>query len=398
MFDTHTQISKYRVLHFLKAMDPAGIEKGIMSLYRQMDRTEIQFDFAVHSLHEGYYEKEIRQLGGAVFRVPSPKGDLWRFKKEWDRTLRDWSHTSNKSQLGIPIAVHSHSAYFSGIVLRQAAKAGVSVRIAASHRVNASAGGIRGLYMKAMSNLIRKYATHRLSCSRIAGSSLFGHDWNPDGKSMGIVPNALDLNPFMHIRSTTRESLRRAWFNSNNIEGPVVLHIGRFVKEKNHRFILDVFQSLLDSVPTAILILAGEGPELQNMKAEAEQRGLLQKVQFLGIVDQIPELIAAADVFLFPSITEGLGMAVIEAQAGGLPCLVSDAIPEEADIGIDRLFRLSLNDSKELWVQQIIDLLQFTRPPVQFIEAALVARKYVASSLYPLMKEIYTYGSAEIHS
>lgn len=383
------QKRRLRVLHVLGSMNRGGIENGLMNLYRNMDRTDIQFDFALHTYQESHFEQEIYQLGGTIYRLPDPRKQFIAFNKQLKAALRNWKERCEELPQDYPAAVHSHVFHFSGIVLRQAAKESIGVRVAHSHRLESGAKGLRGLYARGMRYLIERFATHRLACSAQAGISLFGNQWN---SADSVLPNVIHTESY-RAASSKRDELRRGWLRGRQVQGIVILHVGRFIKEKNHSFILDVFQNVLECEPDAILVLAGEGPLMPGVMKEVESRRLTDSVIFLGLCDNIPELIAAADAFIFPSLSEGLGMAAVEAQAGGLPVLASTAVPLETDIGVKRMFRLSLGEGEHAWAVKLVEISRLERPGMATIEAGLYDRKYEIRSLLPTMRGIYEYGS-----
>lgn len=295
-----------RILQVVTYMGRGGIETMLMNYYRHMDRSRLQFDFLVHRSFRADFDDEIEALGGRIHRLP-PMGS-----RHYWKALGDFFRTHPYQ------VVHCHLNYKSGLVLAAAKRAGVPVRVAHAHTAGMDPG-FSGLVRRLLRPLIPRTATHDLACSAAAGNALFGD------RPYGLIPNALDaaalrFNP--QIRDRTRKAL--------NLGGAYTLiHVGRFSREKNHAFVLDAFAQVRKREPGAVLLLVGDGPlrpELER-RAAAFQAGA---VRFLGIRADIPDLLQAGDIFVFPSVFEGLGIALIEAQAAGLPCIKSDSVPAES--------------------------------------------------------------------
>lgn len=319
-----------RILHVVTYMGRGGIESMLMNYYRRIDRTKLQFDFLVHRDFRADFDDEIESLGGRIYRVPpmNPlKGSYWK-------ALEDF-FSSYPYEI-----VHCHLNYKSGIVLAAAKKAGVPVRIAHAHTASMSAGFSK-LARILMKPLIPVTATHYLACSRNAGDAIFG------SKPCGILPNALNAKTLRfdeQTRGRVRDELGLG-------DAFTLMHVGRFTGEKNHAFLLDAFAELLKQEPQAVLLLAGDGPLRPEMERKAAQlpEG---SVRFLGVRGDIPELLQAADVFVFPSVFEGLPVTMIEAQAAGLPCVKSDTITDECVV-TDLVTSLPITDPA-LWAREIL--------------------------------------------
>jgi glycosyltransferase involved in cell wall biosynthesis len=247
-------------------------------------------------------------------------------------------------------AVHSHVHYCSGLVLRIAWRAGVPIRIAHAHTTEDSCFGspLRLAYRFLMRQWILRHATDLLCTARASGNALFGDACRADPR-VRVVPNAIDLAAYEGL-DAARQPMR-----SELGVGPAALlvgHVGRFHRAKNHRFLIDLFAALR-RWQDAELVLVGDGP----LRGEIERRvlacGLGRHVRFLGVREDVPKIMAALDVFVFPSLYEGFGMVVIEAQAAGVPCLVATGIPEEADAGLDLVRRLPLEVGPIGWADAV---------------------------------------------
>ena len=250
--------------------------------------------------------------------------------------------------------VHSHVHHFSGLLLRLAAWHGVPIRIAHSHNdtrpAEAGASWRRQLYLLAMKRSIQRYATRRIAASRIAAEDLFGPDWAADPRCE-ILFCGLDFSVF--AGQDRRAEARQALGLPDH--ALVIGHVGRFHKRKNHEFVLDIAAELFARERRARLLLVGEGELLRAIEGRAERLGIADRVVFTGARADVPMLMQAMDVFLFPSHHEGLGLVLLEAQATGLPCVLADGLPEEADVVPSLMHRLPLAASVETWATAVLE-------------------------------------------
>lgn len=325
-----------RILHIVGVMDQGGIETLLMNLYRNIDRSLIQFDFLTHSTKKGYFDDEIKSLGGNIYSVVNPfslKG-LFLYKK----ILSDFF-----TQHAEYTIVHSHMNTFSGIILSIAKKSGVKTRIAHSHTTIA-ASNIKTPLWK-FSRLFGHHAiTQYFACSSDATKWSFGRH----ADKAVIFKNAIDLEKY-RFSNDTRETYRNKF---DLTEKYVVGHVGRFNQIKNHDFLIDVFRHLLKKRQESLLLLVGDGPLLGEMQKKVHKFGIEDSVIFLGNRDDVEKLLCAMDIFVFPSTNEGLGIVAIEAQALGLPCFVSDALPSEVKV-TELLTYEPLENGSEYWASRI---------------------------------------------
>ncbi|MHC0037559.1 glycosyltransferase family 1 protein [Pseudoneobacillus sp. C159] len=324
-----------RVLHVFMAMNVGGAETMVMNIYRAIDRNKIQFDFLVHLEEPGYFENEITALGGKIFRIPYPKlTTIVVFRSQLIQLLKDNQY----------VAVHSHVHSFSGLTLEAAHAVGIPVRIAHSHTTSdgKTQTVARTIYLSMMKYLLTRHTTHRLGCSKDANESLFGKELNAD-----VFPNAFDLQAYGQISTHKTKS-------SNLVIG----HIGRFDRVKNHAFFVKTFYYFRKKHPNATAILVGEGPEKDQIEQLVSEYELTDAVQFLGIQSDIPRILSTFDFFLFPSFYEGLGNVVIEAQAAGVPCLVSTNVPKAVDLSLMLVTFKDLQDGPESWANSLETLME----------------------------------------
>ena len=324
-----------RVLQVIGVMDRGGAETMVMNLYRAMDRDKVQFDFLVHEQREGDYDAEIRRMGGRFFRVPRFTGANIRAYRKQVRALfaehPEWR------------VVHGHIGSCAPVYLSEAKRTG-AFAIAHSHAQNYE-GGLAGLAFNLVAHPVRHVADYFMACSREAGLDRFGSTV-VSGERFAVVPNGIDMT-----RYACDEAAHEAAKAEMGLSGhPVVCHTGRLIPVKNHAFLLDVFARLKREFPDAVLLCAGRGELEGELRERARGMGLADSVRFLGVVDDVPRILRAADLFVFPSVKEGLALSVVEAQASGLPTIVSTGVPELAVVS-DRARRLPLSDGAEAWAE-----------------------------------------------
>lgn len=327
-----------RIAQIMGKMIGGGVESVVMNYYRNIDRTKIQFDFICDRDSTNIPKKEIESLGGQVILIP-PYQKIFNYQKELVRILKENNYK----------IVHSHINTLSIFPLRAAKKAGIPIRIAHSHSTSNSKEWKKNLLKIALKNFSTFYPTHYFCCSELAGRWLFKNKIYDKG-NVYLLNNAIDLDKFKFnkkIRKEVREEL--------NIKDDVLVigHIGRFVQQKNHSFLIDIFNEIYKLNKNSILLLAGQGPLEKEIKSKIESLGLEKKVKFLGQITDSDRLYQAFDVFLLPSLYEGLPVVGVEAQASGLLCFLSDAMTKETKILNTTVF-ISLNKSASKWADIIL--------------------------------------------
>lgn len=330
-----------RILQVIGKMDRAGAETMIMNLYRTIDRSKIQFDFMVHSSEKGDYDEEILALGGIIYHVPYFNGaNYFEYTQKWKEFFR--SHSEHK-------IVHGHIGSSAAIYLKIAKKFG-KYTIAHSHALNSTIFSERIKY-GIISYPTRYIADYFLACSLLAGKDRFGEKVIK-GDYFSVLKNAIQSDKFSYSEEIKQRKLQEL-----GLEGKFVIgHIGRLSLPKNHNFLIDIFKEVSQRESNAVLILIGVGPLENELKKKVLNLHLQEKVIFLGLRDDISELLQAMDVFVFPSLWEGLGVAVVEAQATGIPCVISDVIPEEVDINANLVQMLSLDKPASAWADKISEV------------------------------------------
>lgn len=332
-----------RVLHVVRAMNRAGGETWLMHVLRSLDPRLLQMDFLVHTDIPSAYDHEI--IGRGSHLIPCTVSHR---SPAYGLAVR-----SLLRQFGPYDVVHSHVHYFSGFLLGLAQRLEVPVRIAHSHldtsQEDIMAGWLRRRYLQCARAGIGRYATHWLAASQEAGRALFGQTWEVDPRSQ-VLHCGIDLQPFQHVeaRNEVRASLQ---IGADEV---VVGHVGRFDPQKNHPFIVEIAAEAYRREPRLRLLLVGDGPDRPLIEERLRALGIASRATFLGSRADVPRLLMAMDGFLFPSLYEGLGLALVEAQAAGLPCLISDCVPAEADLSPELVHRLPLSVGAATWAELLV--------------------------------------------
>lgn len=330
-----------RILFILSSLDAGGAETFLMKAYRALPPDEYQFDFIV-SADKGCYAQEVLDRGGRIYVIPERRTDLLGAMAGIRRIVRERGYDAV-----LKLADHSLAAL--DLV---AAKRG-GARCLALRSCNAPTG--LSLRARTIHRLLRpvanRVATVKLAPSRLAGEFMFGK-----AKDVQILHNGVDLSYFRYLPEG-RVSVREEFDFGDRL---VVGHIGRFHPQKNHGYLLEVFAELRRSRQDAALLLVGTGALEGEIRERIRRLGLEDHVILAGQRFDIPEVLSAMDVFLFPSLHEGMPNTVIEAQATGLPCVIADTITREADLtGLVRY--ISLDESPAFWTEQVLSVLSKER-------------------------------------
>ena len=309
----------------------SGVMNVIMNYYRIINNN-IQFDFLYFRDSENSYEKEIEQLGGECFKISSPK-NIYIFKKELNHFCLEHENYN---------VVHIHDAIFAKLMYKTLKKNGVKNVIVHSHATKYSDKRISELRNYLICKNIVKYADQLFACSELAGKFLF------KDKEFYIMKNA--INPAKYqFSEEIREKMRKELKINNQL---VIGHVGAFVNQKNHTFILNVFKEYLSKNSNSLLLLLGDGPLFDKIKQKSIDMGIYDNVIFLGKRNDVSSLYQVMDIFLLPSLYEGLPMVGVEAQCSGLPVIFSSEITKEVKIG--KTSFINLSDPIEKWINQIV--------------------------------------------
>lgn len=317
-----------RVLQVVTQMNRAGMESRLMDLYRNIDRNKVQFDFYTCKQDKGKFDDEILEMGGVIYY-----NSTLSLKNISKISSRFKEFLLANSQYKI---VHCHLNQWSGLVLKGAKLAGVPVRIAHS-RTSLDKFNLKNGIKNIIKLPVNKYATHKFAVSKKAGRWLFGEQQLQYG-NIQVIPNSIDVKLYkfnQNIRNSTRAAL-------NLKDKFVLIHVGNLRPEKNHKFLLNIFSEIKKHNVKSSLILIGADNMGGIVQEYAEKLGLKDDVYFMGSRNDVNELLQAGDLFIFPSIYEGFPGAILEAQASGLPALISDVITEEVVL-LDSTVQLSLN-------------------------------------------------------
>lgn len=315
-----------------------GVEAVIMNYYRAMNRGKIQFDFICDEDSTNIPYEEIKSLGGKVILIP-PYQKLFKYQRVLKKILREGNYK----------IVHSHINALSVFPLRIAKKVGVPIRIAHSHSTTNKKEWKKNFFKSILKPFSKVYATNYFCCTEHAGRWLFGNKKYENGE-IYILNNAINLEKFIYnekIRENKRAELK---IDKDTI---VLGHIGRFVEQKNHKFLINIFNEVHKKNINTKLILVGQGPLKKEIEQQIKQLNIEDYVLMLGQRADVNEIYQAFDIFLFPSLYEGLGMVAIEAQAAGNLCIVSTEIPKVAKVTKKMEF-LDLSSPNQRWVDCIL--------------------------------------------
>lgn len=331
-----------RVLHVFKALGLGGAESMIMNIYKNIDTTKIQFDFIVHYKVDSEYTKDIEKLGGKIYVVNDFKGyNFIEYINSWHNFFKEHRDYS---------IIHGHMGSTASIYLNIAKRYGLYT-IAHSHSVKRN-NSIKHILFNLISYRTKYIADYFFACSSDAAISRYGRNILQKN-NYKLLKNGIDFNRFAFNNSARSNFRKKMGIEDDTI---VVGHVGNFKKVKNHIFLIKTFNLFLESHPNSILILVGTGELEEEIKQNCIKLGIRKKVIFLGSRKDVELVMQGMDIFLFPSISEGLGIVLIEAQSLGLRCLVSKNIPDEACI--TPIIKKCLSDDEKDWVNMMNTMLQ----------------------------------------
>ena len=337
---------KVKVLYFVDRLLRGGIQTFVYENIKHMDRSKVQIDFLLLDDGNKYeMEDDLKELGCNIYKL---KG-MWINKVtdffKYGKMLDEFFSKNNDYKV-----VHLHSSSKNYLVLKYAKKYNIKVRIAHSHSIDFQTKNILKKLMGDFLKIpLKRYATDYFACSEIAGEWLFGKKIVKTDK-FKVVHNAVDLEKFK-FNNEIREKIRKEL----NVDSDTLLigHVGRFTQQKNHDFLIDIFNEIHKINQNTKLLLIGTGIKENDIKEKVKNLNLQNSVIFEGFKTNVAEYMFAMDIFLFPSKFEGLGLVLIEAQATGLPCYTSkDVVPTEAKVS-NLLEFISLNDSAKKWADII---------------------------------------------
>lgn len=331
-------MEKAKVLAVLSGLSAGGAETMYINLYRKMDKARFAIDFLIFGDDDAFYAKEVKKCGSKIFKMNSVReSGVKGFCRSIEKCI---------SENGPYDVVHSHIDYLSGYVMKVAKKFNVRIRLAHSHNTFAYThkGSISGLLMIYIRRIINRYSTGLLACSNEAAEYMFGR---ANAQKAVVINNAIDLNKFCD----------KGQYNDIDLDfqrgdKKIILHIGRFMEQKNHKTLIHIFCNYLHKNNNSLLLLVGEGELKDDIIRLVEEKAIQNHVKFLGLRSDIPNLLALSDVFVLPSKFEGLPVTLIEAQAMNVPCVVSDNIKRSVDCGLNLISFVAL-DNINSWTEAI---------------------------------------------
>ena len=311
----------------------SGIPIAILNNYRRFDHNTMHCTFVTNDSVDGEFEKEIKTFGDEIFVLPNRKKQTIKYIKELHKIAQsknfDIAH------------IHGNSAT---MLFELLALKGTCRIICQAH----TTGGIHLFINRMLHPLFISMTEFRAACSEEAGKFLFGEH------TFKVLDNGIDSEKYLYNREI-KEELRK----KNNISNEkILLHVGSFCNRKNQAFLIDVFEQVVKMNPNVILWLVGVGPNMGNIKKIVETKKLENKVRFIGSVNDVWDYMIASDCFVLPSTVESFGIVNIEAQAAGLPCLISDVVPQKVKL-MKTVEFISLNESALVWAQKLITMLDY---------------------------------------
>lgn len=316
-----------------------GVEAVTINYYRNIDKNKVQLDFICDEDSTNIPYEEIERMGGKVIIIPS-YSKPFKYHKALKRVLKEGNYK----------IIHSNINTLSVFSLFAAKCAGVPVRIAHSHSTTNKKEKKKNLMKQVLRPFSKVFATDYMCCSELAGRWLFGNKEYDKG-NVYLLNNAIDLDKFKYNESLRKKKRKELGIKDDTL---VIGHIGRFVAQKNHDFLIDIFNEIHKKNNNSILLLAGQGPLMEDIKNKVKELNLEDSVKFLGQRNDANELYQAFDVFLLPSLYEGLPVVGVEAQAAGLLCYLSDDMTKETKV-LDITKFMSLNNTPEEWADNILD-------------------------------------------
>ena len=327
-----------RVLQIIGLACGGGVESVILNYYRNIDKDKVQFDFVVHKHPLKSFVDEAEKYGGRIYEVTAYTKNIFAFTYEIYKIIKNGHYD----------IVHSNMNSLSVFPLFAAWLAGARVRILHNHTTDTKAEGLRTVLKRTLRPFAKMFANKYWACSKLAAEWMYGKQAVNAGK-VTIINNAIDLDKFA-FNQEKRDKLRKEL----GLEGKFVIgHVGRFEKAKNHEFLIDVFTEVAEQEKKAFLLLIGEGSLMESIRKKVSELHLEKKVLFLGVRNDVADLYNVMDVFLFPSLYEGLGMVAVEAQVNGMPVVASTEVPKEAKI-TENIKWYSLDLESKKWATEVL--------------------------------------------
>lgn len=326
-----------KILQVVGKMNRAGMETLIMNIYRNIDKTKLQFDFCVHTSEEGDFDAEIKSLGGRIFHMP--EATVQNFIKIGS-AVEFFMRENNQYA-----AVHVHYSCVGLYYFRAAKKYDIKYRIYHAHN-SSREKGMHAYLRYMMEQLSIKYANILFACSDKAAK----YNFKNINRKWHMLNNGIDTDRFVY--SLEKRNITRSKMHLENKR--VCIHVGRFDIQKNHEFLIEIFNRVFQLDNTYVLLLLGSGPLKKKIQEKVKHLPCCNNVYFLGNVDNVENMLNAADLFLLPSIYEGLPLSLVEAETSGIKCIISDTITKEAVLVKENVYQVSINDGTA-WVEKILE-------------------------------------------
>ncbi len=329
-----------RVLIIAASLQVGGAEKVARDICLRSDSNAYEFHYVVFGDDVGAYERDIVEHGGKVFHLDSPAKSYRRYMKALKTLMEEYRYH----------AVHAHTMFNCGWAMLAAKRAGVPVRVAHAHSALDTGSRLdKKLYETAMRLMILKNATDLVACGEKAGIRLFGETaYREKGK---LILNGVDVRAFGYDAEKRNEIRRQLGWEDAFLVG----HVGHLAGVKNQSFLLELMPGILERRPNARLIMLGEGDDRPMLEDKIQDLGIDDKVLMPGNVTNVADYLSAMDVFVFPSLYEGMPLSVLEVQANGLPCVISTGVPKDVFL-TDLIHPLDLKEDKQAWINKALSV------------------------------------------
>lgn len=365
-----------KILHIVGAMNVGGTETMIMNLYKNIDREKVQFDFLYYVNDECFYDDEIKKLGGKIIKANSVQNSgVLKSVSELKKII---------IENGPYDVVHAHTLFNCGIAMLASKLAGVKVRISHAHTNQETTFSLaRKVYYKSMSTMINCNSTKFLGASKYAGSFLFGEKIVESNK-YEFLPNFIEYEKIL----SSNKNLRKEFGIKENEF--IIGTVGRFIPIKNQKLILEIAKNIkVENNIDFKILLVGDGDLKDELQRQVKDLGIEDKVIFTGYRKDVYDLVNIMDVFVLPSLFEGFGMVVVEAQVAGVPCIISDVIPEEVNLKMGLVQKVSLKDEVNIWVKKVLDVRNDKIHNKEIIENSLVKNGFMKDDIINQVYKIY---------
>lgn len=351
-----------RILHILynNMVKQGGIESFLIETYRNIDKSKVQFDFlSLESSNDETYEQEIVDMGGKIYVLNIDRKNIFSVHKG----IRDFLNAHKEYDT---VHIHVSSLYYIEDIISVSKS---NVRRCIVHAHNSKQLGPKLLYLFHLFNRkrIKNYATDFFACSSMAAEFMFPKSVYKSG-SYKVIKNGINVGAFKYSEDK-RKKIRAELGLKNEF---VIGMVGRIAPQKNQLYLIDIFRELIKINPNSKLLIVGDGPQMNQVRHKVDVYRLNKSVIFTGVRLDIPNILCGIDVYVHPALFEGLGITIIEAQASGLPCVVSaEKIPKETHV-IEEYKTISLKCNLEEWAK-VISSIKNKYNRCEYVETVLQA-------------------------